>query len=107
MVFHGDLNGLPIFGDFHREGFLAQHEGFRRCDLTNGPIANGYPVKFKVPDGIALGDHEGGFFCELGFVKAEQANHGAAQFDSILVHLPAGYLAILQRVFDGFSVIDL
>ena len=107
LVFHGDLNGLPIFGDLHREGFLAQHEGFRRCDLTNDPIANGYPVKFKVPDGIALGDHEGGFFCELGFVKAEQANHGAAQFDSILVHLPAGYLAILQRVFDGFSVIDL
>ena len=41
----------------------------------------------------------GGFFCELGFVKAEQANHGAAQLESILVHLPAGYLAILQCVF--------
>lgn len=24
LVFHGDLNGLPIFGDLHREGFLAQ-----------------------------------------------------------------------------------
>ena len=95
LVFDGDFNGLPIFGDLYREGFFRQNEGCRRRDFPNQPIPNGYLVKFKVSDGIAFGNQKRGFFGKLGFVKAEQADFRACQFKSILIHLPAGYLAAL------------
>ena len=95
LVFDGDFNGLPIFGDLHREGFFRQYKGFWRCNFPNDPISNGYPVKFKVSDGIALGNQKRSFFGELGLVKTEQADFRACQFKSILIHLPAGYFAAL------------
>ena len=78
LVFDGDFNGLPIFGDLYRKGFFRQYKGFWRCDFPNQPISNWYPVKFKVSDGIAFGDQKRGFFGKLGFVKAEQADFRAA-----------------------------
>ena len=95
LVFDGDFNGLPIFGDLYREGFFRQNEGCRRRDFPNQPIPNGILVKFKVSDGIAFGNQKRSFFGKLGFVKAEQADFRACQFKSILIHLPAGYLAAL------------
>ena len=72
-----DFNGLPVLGDFNREGFFRQYEGRRRRDFPNQPISNRYLVKFKVPNLIALGNHECGFLGEFGFVETEQADFRA------------------------------
>ena len=54
LVFDTDFNGLPVLGDFNREGFFRQYEGRRRRDFPHQPISNRYLVKFKVPDLIAF-----------------------------------------------------
>ena len=78
LVFNGDFDGLSVLGDFYREDFFRQYEGFRRCDFTHEEVSSRHIIKLKVPDFIALGDHEGGFFGKLRFVKTEQADNSAA-----------------------------
>ena len=78
LVFNGDFDGLSVLGDFYQEDFFGQYEGFRGCDFTHEEVSNRHLIKLKAPDFIALGDHEGGFFGELGFVKTEQADNSAA-----------------------------
>lgn len=68
LVFDGDLNRLPVLGNLHREALLAQYESCGRRDLANQPVTYRYIVEFEISDFIALGNHEGGFFDEFGFV---------------------------------------
>ena len=78
LVFNGDFDGLSVLSNFYREDFFRQYEGFGSCDFTHEEVSNRYLIKLKVPDFIALGDHEGGFFGELSFVKSEQTDDSTA-----------------------------
>lgn len=78
LVFNGDFDGRPSSvistGKISSVNTKASGDAISRTRK----FPSRHIIKLKVPDFIALGDHEGGFFGKLRFVKTEQADNSAA-----------------------------
>ena len=104
LVLDVELDFLPILCNLHWENIFGEKEALRRLDFPYQVISIGYITECKVSNGIAGRDHEGaalGKFCD---VKGEQTDLCAAQFNPILINLPAGNTAALQGVLQCAAV---